>query len=115
MDNLKIDAPDADLPAAIETNLTEMTLYLTAGVAGIHSVATIPSSRRQGIAAAMTATPLLLARELGYHVGVLQASKMGYPGYRRLGFREYCRFNDYKTVQDESSSLPACPTSSLAS
>jgi hypothetical protein len=32
---------------------------------------------------------LLKARELGYQIGILQASKQGYNVYRRLGFQDF--------------------------
>lgn len=71
------------------------TMVLHAGVAGIYAVATLPSARRQGIGAAMTLRPLLEARANGYRIGTLQSSELGYPVYRRLGFRDVCRFALY--------------------
>jgi hypothetical protein len=39
--------------------------------------------------------PLREARAAGYRVGTLQASEMGFPVYRRLGFQEVCTFGLY--------------------
>jgi len=35
-------------------------------------------------------------RDLGYSVGVLGSSEVGYPVYRELGFEEYCRIGLYE-------------------
>jgi len=43
----------------------------------------------------MTAIPLHEARVNGYKIGTLQASSMGYPVYRQLGFQDVCKFDIY--------------------
>jgi GNAT superfamily N-acetyltransferase len=65
-------------------------LLLHAGVAGIFAVSTIPLARGRGIGTVLTLVPLLEARRRGYRVGTLQSSPMGFPVYKRLGFREVC-------------------------
>ncbi len=63
-------------------------LYHAAGVAGLYFVGTLPEARDRGIARAVTVAALHDAREMGVRVGTLQATPMGAPVYRKLGFRE---------------------------
>jgi GNAT superfamily N-acetyltransferase len=71
-------------------------LFLAAGVAGIYNVTCLPEARGQGIGAAVTLATLLEARRRGYSMAILQASDLGYPVYRRLGFRDFGRLNEYR-------------------
>jgi len=64
-------------------------VYLKNGVAGIYGVATLPEERKKGLGAHATEQPLRIARQLGYHVGILQASMEGQPVYRRIGFSAF--------------------------
>jgi hypothetical protein len=71
------------------------TLFLGAGVAGVYFVFTAEGARR-GIGAAVTVAALRGARRLGYGLGVLGSSEMGYGVYRGLGFEERCRIGLYE-------------------
>ncbi len=71
------------------------SVFFAEGVAGIYFVATVPEARCHGIGFAVTRRPLLEAREMGYRAGILQASKMGVPVYRRMGFKEYSKIGSF--------------------
>jgi len=43
---------------------------------------------------------LIEARALGYRVGVLQSSEMGYPIYQRLGFQKMCDMDHFYRATD---------------
>jgi ribosomal protein S18 acetylase RimI-like enzyme len=65
------------------------SLLVSAGVAGVYNVVTIPEARKQGLGTAVTLEALRDGRELGYRIGVLQSSALGLSIYRRLGFERY--------------------------
>lgn len=75
-------------------------LFTSAGVAGVYNVTCIPEARGQGIGTAITLAPLLDARKMGYRVGILQASSMGYKVYHRLGFQDFGKLSVYLWEQD---------------
>jgi GNAT superfamily N-acetyltransferase len=71
-------------------------LMVTGDMAGIYWVGTLPAWRRRGLGAAVTAHAVQVGAERGCRVASLQASKMGAPVYRRMGFalaREYLRYD----------------------
>ena len=68
---------------------------LAVGVAGVHDITVLPSARGKGIGTEMTLTPLRDAKSLGYRYGVLCATELGIGIYRRLGFKEYLKWDFY--------------------
>ncbi len=68
-------------------------MFLSSGVGGLYQVEVSSEHRRQGIGTAMTLAPMEDARQLGYRIGVLQASKMGEPVSRRIGFKSHFKYN----------------------
>lgn len=74
----------------------------TGGGALVINVVTLEAARGRGIGAAMTHRPLADVKALGYKIGTLEATAMGYPVYVRLGMREYCRMQEYVWTPDEA-------------
>jgi ribosomal protein S18 acetylase RimI-like enzyme len=62
-------------------------LFGGAGVAGLFAVGTLSGVRGRGIGSAITLAPLRDAEAMGYRYTVLFATELGYPVYRRLGYR----------------------------
>ncbi|MEX2277695.1 MAG: GNAT family N-acetyltransferase [Cucumibacter sp.] len=69
---------------AVATNI----LFNGGGVASVYAIATIAKVRGQGIGAAITLAPLLIARDAGYRYAALFSTEMGMPVYARIGFRD---------------------------
>ncbi|GCF12005.1 GNAT family N-acetyltransferase [Dictyobacter arantiisoli] len=57
------------------------------GIAGLFGMGVVPSARRQGIGTALAQAACALAQQIGCRHVVLNASPMGEPVYRRVGFQ----------------------------
>ena len=69
--------------------------WRTGRTIGVYSIATVPSARRRGYGAAMTARVVADGVLAGCDVAALQASEMGRPIYERLGFRTVVTYAAY--------------------
>jgi GNAT superfamily N-acetyltransferase len=65
---------------------------VTHGVAGIYWVGTVPEARGHGLAELVTRAATNAGFDLGARVASLQASPMGEPVYRRMGYVEVTRY-----------------------
>lgn len=72
--------------------------WRTGRTIGVYSIATIPSARRRGYAAAMTARVVADGALAGCDAAALQASEMGRPIYERLGFRTVINYDAYEAA-----------------
>jgi GNAT superfamily N-acetyltransferase len=70
-------------------------VFVTHGVAGIYWVGTTPEARGRGLAALCTRVAGNAGFAMGARVAALQASVMGEPVYRRMGYREITRYPWY--------------------
>jgi len=70
-------------------------VIVTHGVAGIYWVGTTPDARGRGLAETCTRIAGNAGFDLGAQVVALQASLMGEPIYRRMGYREITRYPWY--------------------
>lgn len=67
-------------------------VILTHGIGGIYWVGTTPAARGRGLAELCTRVVGNRAFDMGARAVVLQASPMGDPIYRRMGYREVTRY-----------------------
>jgi ribosomal protein S18 acetylase RimI-like enzyme len=87
---------DGDVPVSAACG------FQTGDTGGVYSVATPPEFRARGFAAAVTGHATNHLFELGAARVVLQASKLGYGVYERLGFTTYDHY-------DRFTASPAAP------
>ena len=66
------------------------------GAAGLFYIGTVPKARRKSIAKTMVNYLLNEAKSKGYQISILQASEMGYPVYKKIGFKKYYTTKIYR-------------------
>lgn len=70
-------------------------IFSTQEVAGVYSVSTLPGYRRRGIATRLLRAALARSRSEGAELAVLQAASGALKLYKRLGFEETGRFEEW--------------------
>jgi GNAT superfamily N-acetyltransferase len=86
----RIDDPAVHLYLARDSGepvSTVMTIDVD-GDCGVYCAATLKPARGRGLGSRLMSAVLLEARRRGCTTASLQASSMGYPIYRKLGFRD---------------------------
>jgi ribosomal protein S18 acetylase RimI-like enzyme len=79
--------------------LAAAMVILSHGIAGVYWVGTRPEARGQGLAELCTRAATNAGLDLGGRLVTLQASVMGEPIYRRMGYVEVTRYRNF--VQSE--------------
>lgn len=70
-------------------------LLRTGDVAGVYTIAVRERYRRRGLGEAITRAVLAEGRDQGCKIGVLHASPMGEPVYKRMGFETVTRYHHF--------------------
>jgi GNAT superfamily N-acetyltransferase len=86
--------PDVELVvASLDGRAVGTSLAIrTDDVAGVYAVETLAPARRRGVGMAATWAAVAAGRAWGCDTVVLQASEMGFPVYRAMGFRTVVRY-----------------------
>jgi GNAT superfamily N-acetyltransferase len=86
--------PDVELViASLDGRAVGTSLAIrTEKVAGVYAVGTLVDARRRGVGTAATWAAVAAGRTWGCDTVVLQASDMGFPIYRAMGFRTVVRY-----------------------
>lgn len=94
---LRLPAPQIVTVGAFEgqTLLSGAQVLFSHGIAGVYLVGTADAARGRGLAELVTRTVTNLAFDRGAPIVTLQASSMGEPIYRRMGYRELYRFTSH--------------------
>ena len=71
------------------------TVFYSHGVAGIYTISTPPDHRGKGYGSAITEACMADAKAKGFDTAFLQASKMGFSVYEKLGFQEIAKVSIY--------------------
>jgi hypothetical protein len=92
-----LSCPDLISVVAYRDNqpVSAAQVYLSHGIAGIYWVGTVEAVRGQGLAEVVTRAVGNMAFDRGARLCTLQASPMGEPVYRRMGYVELYRYQNF--------------------
>jgi GNAT superfamily N-acetyltransferase len=76
-----------------------LVIVRAGGDAGVFMVGTVPEARGRGLARRLLLQALLDARAAGATTTTLQSSRLGFPVYRRLGYREFGRIGMWERTR----------------
>ncbi|MEW6269626.1 MAG: GNAT family N-acetyltransferase [Thermodesulfobacteriota bacterium] len=80
-------------------------VIVTHGVGGVYWVGTVPAARGRGLAELCTRAASNAGFDLGARIAALQASVMGEPIYRRMGYVTVTRYPSFVRFSPPSSSV----------
>jgi GNAT superfamily N-acetyltransferase len=75
-------------------------MLLSHGIGGVYWVGAVEAVRGRGVGEAVTRAVTNRAFDAGAALVSLQASKMGEPIYRRMGYRELYRYKEFVSFRD---------------
>jgi hypothetical protein len=78
--------------AAVATGL----LHSSPGVAGVYGIGVRRAFQKRGLGALATLLTVREGARTGAQIAVLQATKEGFPVYRKLGFQTICSFRSWR-------------------
>jgi GNAT superfamily N-acetyltransferase len=98
LDGRLLDAPGffAQLGLLDGEPIATAGVFVTGDLAGVYNIGTVEAARGKGIGEAITWAAVMAGRAAGATRSILQASEMGEPVYRRMGYETPSRYRQFE-------------------